>query len=692
MAGAALGTGGARAVGAGVLRRSGAAIADDLVAQHLVHEPRESWVRDTSRRQSSFVRAGVLAAGAVDRAHGRVGMIGVVSAYQKWWLWEIGAKQYYMRSFSIGDDGTVALGDVLAAGTARAVVDAAGAGSSAKYSGEAIFGICEHELRERFDHADLTVNGARQRGEHCCSCQRPFADDVGQVVDGVRRFCALCVTAEVQRDRTARAEMHDEQFPASRDQTVVEELAMGCIIASVSALGNAFAPFLCCEQCKCDSLKFIGIERLERRDRFCFRFGCTKNDAHRLHITTGSVPSAARQELAQVLTAGMFAFGVAFSQLENTLQLLGAALPVGRSMLFERGTPALGVKLANIRNEVLDGRARELAQSREDLTVGIDATWSHRRSARESTAIALDARTGRLLEAQHLVLCPSPVLKAQAVADRRLALPRCSSKALEGAGVEMCASRLCEAGANIDAVVKDDDSTSLTAVRKFYPDASERLDTNHVLKSFEKAVRTAARNIPDLRGRAEQMRAHLQRIFRNASTNPACLDDLLQAFVAHMGGDHAICPTAVNPRGASFHCPHKCDCDVCGPMLKAREKDITEHPRVQRFRVLGKAVRACTGARACLPQSGGCCVSDDRLRAPRGTSCACVCDRAWSGSKGASQSGCRTGPFTRTSGAPPPSRPSTARFTAVRARTSHSPARTLRVPTSLCSSTTSATR
>jgi len=54
--------------GAGVSRRSGAAIADDLVARHLVHEPRESWVRDTSRRQSSFVRAGVLAASAADRA------------------------------------------------------------------------------------------------------------------------------------------------------------------------------------------------------------------------------------------------------------------------------------------------------------------------------------------------------------------------------------------------------------------------------------------------------------------------------------------------------------------------------------------------------------------------------------------------------------------------------------------------
>ena len=117
------------------------------------------------------------------------------------------------------------------------------------------------------------------------------------------------------------------------------------------------------------------------------------------------------------------------------------------------------------------------------------------------------------------------------------------------------------------ALVKDDDTSSMDAIARLYRGVRENLDTNHVLKTFEKAVRSAVRDkVKGLEGRAVQLRVHLQRLLQAGTARLELFAPLCEAFVRHLQGDHSHCPTAVTcgpgglHDGCHFHCYEACKC------------------------------------------------------------------------------------------------------------------------------------
>jgi hypothetical protein len=604
----------------------------DAVARHLVYEPREAWYRaDPVRGERTYVvRSGVLPSAADEvLARGRVGMAGIVALYRHDWLWEVAENEYMLRRFMLDTDGAVRLDAVVRGATPCEAVRAArpaDASPSTKYDAAGVFGLarvaiqCARLLLPRMELRSLLASPLGLPRCGACTSTMP-ADDCGQLV-GHKRLCRGCVGVYVRQEaavRTAAAALEalqkekalaDERaarLAADRAAAAVARAAAAPMAAAapeltllldVRSLGHALAGRLTCDSDGCRGpVAYTTATVEERRGVAKLAFTCTTHAAAHGGTTfvTALVGKSAKSAMAQRLALGLCMAGSTMRQLETALAPLGCILPVGRQLYYNTAQPALSKAVAAVRNAVLTANQATVAAAGGNVVVGVDGTWSHRREAAEASVLAVDAASGRLLEVQHLLLRPRQV-PAHLRDDTRVALPRCAPKALEGVGAELVARRMATAGVPVTAVVKDDDSTALAAVRTAYAAVEERLDRNHYLKSFIKVVKAAAGSLPGLRGRAEHLRAHLQRMLRAATAHQGLLDPMLDAWVAHLGCDHSSCPTAASCAPGQpleftgFHCVEACSCPDCTPRRATLAAEKAAHPRRARYAPLDEEV------------------------------------------------------------------------------------------------------
>jgi hypothetical protein len=605
-----------------------AAIEDDALALHLIFEPREAWHRGKPSRgeRTYVVRAGLLPAVGDVRRVGRVGMVGVVALYRADWLWEVVADGFVLRRFTVDECGVVQLCPSVRAATAADVVsDArpAEASPSTRYDAPAVFGLADvPEQLERLARPELVLDCTLLSSHgrpRCGTCAAELADtDCGQFA-GVERVCCACVHTCARQAADARAAAAAAVAAATAAQAAARAAAARAatraaasnaaapvlpsapdlmLLLDARALGTSLSERLACETCQ-GAVAHVGTELDDRRAGATFRYRCLLDVAHA--GTTFSTPFVAPRDkalMAKQLLLGLCMAGVTVAQLETTLAMVGCQLPASASTLYEVAQPALTLEVAAVRNAELDARAAATAASGTAIVVGVDGTWSHCREASEATVIVLNAETRALLEVQHLLLrqAPSRGITRLLARDARVAMPRCSPKALEGLGAQACAMRLARNDVFVASVAKDDDSTSLAAVRIAYPAVAERLDRNHFLKAWVKVIQAAARSIKGLMGRAEHMRGHLQRVLYNSSSRPELFEPLLSAFLSHLQGDHSSCPavaTCANGAklaGCTFHCILSCACKACVPKATARRADMAAHPRVARYGPLNEEV------------------------------------------------------------------------------------------------------
>ena len=607
------------------------AISVDALALHLVCEPREPWQRRRERQDEKtwVVRGGCLplpAAGAATSV-GRPGMVGVVSLHRRRWLWEVLDSGYMLRSFEIGSAGDVTLGPVLRGDTMAAVVNRARpveglqASASTGYDALAVFGLAAVlEQQDRLRKPDLHFKepkAASYGPARCGTCCLPFADDdCGQFI-GVARVCRLCVNFHARRAALARAAMAGAaaaaavaRAAAARDATraATERAAPPVppsapelmLLLDPRALGKSLAKHLVCDACQ-GAVMYTTTRLEKRRAGVTLIFQCCGNPQHpHKHISTPFVDQPNKVVTAEKLLLGLFLAGMTVQQLTTALSVVGCQLPVSNSTLYQLAQPALLRQIADVRNRELDHEVKAAAATGAALDIGVDCTWSHCREAGEATVVVVNATTRKVMEAQHTMVRqkPSRTILAQLAGDPRVGLPRCSPKALEGLGAEMCGKRLHAAGVLVRGVSKDDDSTSLAAIRVHYPDAQEFLDLNHFKNALTKAVKAAiSEKVDGLAGRTEHIVGHLVRLLRTCRTRPALFVPLMDAFVPHLCGDHTQCPTAGTCivggifEGCTFHCILSCACAKCAPKCASRTAEVAAHPRVARHGLLKKEVR-----------------------------------------------------------------------------------------------------
>ena len=605
------------------------AIAVDTLAQHLVFEPREPWQRRPDRQDEKtyVVRGGSLplpAAGAVTSV-GRPGMIGVVSLHRRRWLWEVLDHGYMLRSFDVDKAGVVKLGPVLRGDSMAAVVSRARpeegqqASPNTCYDAPAVFGLAPvHGQQGRLRQPDLHVaelEASPHGAARCGTCCLPFVDDCGQLV-GVARVCRLCVDFHARKAALARAAVATAAAKAAvAREAAARESARAAseraaprvppsapelmLLLDPRALGKSLAKHLLCDACQ-GALTHTTTKLEKLRAGATLVFQCSSNPQHpQKQVSTPFVEQSNKVQTAQRLLLGMFLAGLTVKQLTTALSVVGCQLPVGNSTLYQLAQPALLRQLADARNRELDQQVKAAATGAE-LDIGVDGTWSHCREAGEATVVVINASTRKIIDAQHLLVRekPSATILAQLAGDPRVSLPRCSAKALEGLGAETCGQRLHAAGVLVRGVSKDDDSTSLAAIRVHYPNAQEFLDLNHFKNSLTKAVKAAiSEKVDGLAGRTEHLVGHLVRTLRTCRTRPALEVPRMDAFVPHLCGDHTHCPTAATTivggmfEGCSFHCILSCPCAKCAPKRAARVADMAAHPRVARHGPLKEAVR-----------------------------------------------------------------------------------------------------
>lgn len=298
------------------------------------------------------------------------------------------------------------------------------------------------------------------------------------------------------------------------------------------------------------------------------------------HTTKVPVPRPALGPSSSLLATGFFLSGASYHQFEVVLALLGCPSPVPERSFYRHQGEACAA-LARVRDAVCDEALVSLRGV--DMVVSYDFTWSVRREARMGTGVLKHASTGQILSACHVVLGEAGVATT---GGRRVLYWTGSSKAMEGQAAERLAAELKQAGVLVTGVVKDDDSTALTAIRRHYPDAHEFLDRNHVVKALAKRVKSAARTNKALQGRDKHLAGHLRRMLLSASLHPdgpstTLFSTLVHAHLAHLQGDCSQCPTEerqrVQPeayRGGRYHCPNVCTCATCTPKQAARQQVI----------------------------------------------------------------------------------------------------------------------
>ena len=147
---------------------------------------------------------------------------------------------------------------------------------------------------------------------------------------------------------------------------------------------------------------------------------------------------------------------------------------MSKTAYYKFEQPAVIKRARDARNALLDLRTRQLHRKRGKwrLIIQVDGTWSHKRNAYEATVLCFDADTNELIELQHLVKARKGELYThEDKEDRRLLHYRGPSKGMEGDGVAAIMKRLKDSGLEVAAVVKDDDSTAMNAVRQQFPHA-----------------------------------------------------------------------------------------------------------------------------------------------------------------------------------------------------------------------------
>ena len=168
--------------------------------------------------------------------------------------------------------------------------------------------------------------------------------------------------------------------------------------------------------------------------------------------------------------AALFSAGITYSQARTVEAATDAPPPMTKTNFYSIEQPAVARRARGKRNSLLDERTARLKG--RIITIQLDGTWSHRRNAPEATVLCFDADTDELIDLQHLVKSRTGDMHTHDDdEDKRLVRYRGASKTMEGEGVECIMKRLHAAGVRVGAVVKDDDSTAMAAVRKYFPDA-----------------------------------------------------------------------------------------------------------------------------------------------------------------------------------------------------------------------------
>ena len=367
------------------------------------------------------------------------------------------------------------------------------------------------------------------------------------------------------------------------------------LLADARDVGASLQVHLRCGRCS-GPVAFVAAHQLPARTGHMLVFVCGvcpsgQKGSGAAAGATLCIPtsSAAKGRFGDRLALSVCMSGATFSQIETVADLCGFELPIASTAFYSKAQPAMAGRLADARNAMLADNLEVAKAAGVPLTAAVDHTYSHRRGAHQSTAVMLDAKTGKFLEVEHALL-PRGLDKEKA--DKENHDPRRSyhvadPKALEGNAMELIAPRLVANGVAVGALVKDDDSSSMDAIARLYTSVRENLDTNHVLKAFEKAVRSAVRDkVKGLEGRAVQLRVHLQRLLQAGTVRPELFGPLCEAFVRHLQGDHAQCPTVVTcgpsgvHDGCHFHCYDACQClGRCDERGAVRSQEMASHRR-----------------------------------------------------------------------------------------------------------------
>lgn len=110
-------------------------------------------------------------------------------------------------------------------------------------------------------------------------------------------------------------------------------------------------------------------------------------------------------------------------------------------------------------------------------------------------------------------------------------------------------------------MIKDGDSNALRILEADYPMIRNVLDKNHYIKNIPNHIKSAvkAKKAPALKGRHIQIRDQINRILgvvhryedRDVSWRKQLFAHLGQQMVAHLCGNHTLCPSSSTPSAAA---------------------------------------------------------------------------------------------------------------------------------------------